>query len=262
MITVLTSFGQRGYAEYGVRFLQTFQNHWPKEVQLLIYHEGQPKLGGYDLLVDVPSCQAFLARHQFNLMVQGKERSPGHRWKLDCVKKGYNFRYDAYKFCRKIFAIEHAASVVGSGKLFWVDADVVTFENIPLSFLEKMLPDNVCTSYLGRSGGYHSECGFVGYSLDHPRCHAFIKTFAALYRDDTFLNLEEWHDSWVYDWIRRQTGVPGYDISASVSGHVFINSPLGQYMDHLKGDRKIFGRSYPLNDPKAPHTHYYWKRPL
>lgn len=260
MITVLTSFSARGYVEYGARFLETFRQHWPEEVRLLVYHEGQPELGGYDLLTDVQSCIEFVRRHRDNLVTQGRMKAEIHHWKKECLQAGYNFRFDAYKFGRKVLAIEHASKVVRAGRLFWVDADVVTFDRVTIEFLERQLPDGVCTSYLGRSKGYHSECGFVGYNLNQPRCHDFINVFASLYRNDTFMKLAEWHDSWVYDWVRTQTGVPTLNLSPpSASGHVFIQSELGKYMDHLKGDRKQVGRSYPLNYHKAPHDHSYWK---
>lgn len=260
MITVLTSFSQRGFVEYGSRFLETFRQHWPAEVKLLIYHEGQPELGGYDLLSDVQSCSEFVKRHRDNLVIQGRMKAETHHWKKECLQAGYNFRFDAYKFGRKVFAIEHASKLIKVGKLFWVDADVVTFEKVTAEFLNRQLPDHVCTSYLGRGKGYHSECGFVGYNLNQIRCHDFINVFASLYRNDTFMKLAEWHDSWVYDWVRTQTGAPALNLSPpGASGHVFIQSELGKYMDHLKGDRKQVGRSYPLNYHKAPHDHSYWK---
>lgn len=260
MITVLTSFSQRGFSEYGARFIDTFRRYWPTEVELLIYHEGQSELGGVDLLSEVPSCVDFIHRHRDNLVVQGRMKSEKHHWKKSCLQEGYNFRFDAYKFSRKVFAIEHASKRMKTGRLFWVDADVITFDRVTLEFLIRQLPTNVCTSYLGRARGYHSECGFVGYNLDQPRCHDFINVFASLYRSDTFMKLAEWHDSWVYDWVRMQTGVPALNLSPpGAEGHVFIQSELGKFMDHLKGDRKQVGRSYPLNYHKAPHDHPYWK---
>ena len=262
MITVLTSFSRRGYDDYGRRFLQTFHKHWPTEVKLLIYHENQPELGGYDVIQDVEGCRSFLNRHKDDLVVQGRQRGETHRWKKECIEDGYNFRFDAYKFCRKVFAIEHAANLTKTGKLLWVDADVLTFDNIPLSFLDSMLPDHVCTSHLGRVNGYHSECGFVGYNLDHPMGLGFIKSFTDLYRYDKFFELPEWHDSWVYDWIRKKVGAPSFNISTEQAGHVFVTSPLGRYMDHLKGDRKTFGRSRFLEGSKVPHDHPYWRKPL
>lgn len=260
MITVLTSFSQKGYAEYGARFIDTFQKFWPDDIKLLIYHEGQPELGGYDLLTEVTSCAEFLRVYKDNLIVQGRAREDGRYWKKDCLQSGYNFRYDAYKFSRKIFAIEHAAKIVQRGKLFWVDADVVTFNHVTRDFLNRQLPNEVCTSYLGRVKGYHSECGFVGYNLNQVRCHDFISVFASIYRSGTFMKLAEWHDSWVYDYVRGQMGISSKNISApGSSGHVFIQSELGLCMDHLKGDRKQVGRSYPLNYHKAPHNHPYWR---
>ena len=42
-------------------------------------------------------------------------------------------------------------------------------------------------------------------------------------------------------------------------GHVFINSPLGAYMDHLKGPRKLDGRSK-RKDIYRPHKNDYWDK--
>ena len=43
------------------------------------------------------------------------------------------------------------------------------------------------------------------------------------------------------------------------SGHVFINSPLGAYMDHLKGFRKELGRSNKSDlQGNWSHTAEWW----
>ena len=72
-----------------------------------------------------------------------------------------------------------------------------------------------------------------------------------LYLDDSLFELPEWHDGFVYDLIRRtfenQGKFKSHDIAANVqlSGHPFINSVLGNFMDHLKGDeRKEAGKSF------------------
>jgi hypothetical protein len=41
--------------------------------------------------------------------------------------------------------------------------------------------------------------------------------------------------------------------------HVFVNSELGQYMDHMKGKRKKIGSSA-RNDLKTQHSIDYWKK--
>lgn len=262
--SVVTSFSQKGYLQYGRRFVETFNQYWPKEVDLYVYHEGSivnNSIKNMNLFVASKDCKEFITRHQDSILVKGRMVNQPYKWKSNAVPVGYNFRYDAWKFCRKIFALAHAAENLKEGKLFWVDADVVTFSNVPLNLLDEVLPEKYHTCYLGRKRS-HSECGFVGYNLDTLQGRRLIKDFAELYATDKFLVLEEWHDSYVYDYIRKVVGVTGNDISAGLySGHVFINSILGKYMDHIKGpERKTNGRSF-YYDLKTVHAGVrYWQR--
>lgn len=264
--SIITSFGLKGYEQYGKRFIETFEQYWPKEVTLYVYHEGSviPDLSNVrsmNLFAASEDCCEFLTRHQKSDLVKGRKVNQPHKWKNKAAEAGYNFRYDAWKFCRKVFAIAHAAKFIGSGKLFWVDADIVTFDRIPLGLLDSMLPLGYHTCYLGRERS-HSECGFVGYNLDSQRGRLLIEEFAELYATDKFLIVDEWHDSYVYDYMRKVVGTTGYNISAGVNGgHVFINSILGRYMDHMKGpDRKERGKSFDY-DLKTIHSGVeYWQQ--
>ena len=73
----------------------------------------------------------------------------------------------------------------------------------------------------------------------------------------------EWHDSYLY-WqiLKRVAPNEGYDIGIMTEGnvapHVFINSDLGKYIDHMKGKRKIKGKSY-KKDLYTVRTEEYWK---
>lgn len=261
---IVTSFGEKGFTEYGKRFLQTFQQFWPEEVKLHVYHEGQD-LSAYTCIHaqhnirHIRSCKDFLRRHAANYRAHGKEYRSGDKWKQANIDAGYSFRYDAFKFCRKVFALDHAMQALHGegGSLFWLDADTVTFDSVPVTLLDRMLPKKYTLSHLDRPG-YHSECGFVGYNLDQETAFTFIREFALLYEQDRVFTLSEWHDSWVFDWLRRKLQISAYGIPHKIGNHVFISSELGFYMDHVKGDRKIDGRSYPPGDPKAPNQHPYW----
>lgn len=254
---VVTSFSPSGYEQYGQRFISTFRQFWPKSVELLVYHEGQRGLNGVNLL-ELLSCQNFLQRHRFSDEVRGQALHRPRHWKGKCEREGYNFRYDAYRFCRKVFAVEHAATTHLGARLFWVDADVVTFDFIPEWQLSAWLPEAIGLSYLGRPVHYHSECGFVGYNLSHEQVVRFIHDFANQYREDTFKQMDEWHDSFIFDRVReRHSGIPQLDLSSGMSGHVFVQSSLGRYMDHLKGDRKKDERTS-AKECKVPHIHRYW----
>lgn len=87
-----------------------------------------------------------------------------------------------------------------------------------------------------------------------------------LYLDDSLFELPEWHDSFVYDVIRKtfEDTLPDFkthNITANdpPSDHPFINSVLGQYMDHLKGDsRKEQGKSFG-DDLMQERQEDYWQ---
>jgi hypothetical protein len=261
--TVVTSFSNAGFEQYGARFLETFNRYWPKTVTLYIYHEGlysslYDSHQAYDLL-QVPECSHFIRRYYQDPLANGRVVNQPHPWKKKCADEGYNFRYDAFKFAKKVFAIYDAFKHVKTGKLFWVDADIVTFAPVTFEFLDSLLGDDYDTCYLGRDGRGHSECGFVGYNLDRPVTKHFIEWFAGLYISGDVFAYNEWHDSYVYDRAREyfKDVLRAYNIPSTGRGHVFVNSILGTVMDHLKGDRKAVGRSH-RDEVVVPHNHSYW----
>jgi hypothetical protein len=125
---------------------------------------------------------------------------------------------------------------------------------MPINFLQDLLPQDTMLTYLGRERGnqaIYPECGFVGYNLNHPEVQNFINEWEQLYKTGDIFNLLEWHDSAVF-WhlskkykTEKHITVNDIGYNAGVSGHhVFVNSKLGMYIDHLKGDnRKKIGRS-------------------
>jgi len=263
--SVVTSFSNAGFEKYGRKFIQTFNQYWPEEVDLHIYHEGLiDKLykGHYAYnILSVPECSLFIRRFHNDPLVNGRVVDQPYRWKKKCVNDGYNFRYDAYKFSKKVFAIYDVMKRVKDGKLFWVDADIVTFAQVTTKLLDGLLRSDHDTCYLGRSNSGHSECGFVGYNLDRAMARVFVGYFAGLYANDGVFGMDEWHDSYVYDKVREyfKSSLNDYCIPSTERGHVFINSILGTVMDHLKGDRKDIGKSS-LTELKTEHQHSYWSQ--
>ena len=75
-----------------------------------------------------------------------------------------------------------------------------------------------------------------------------------LYVTGDLFNLREYHDSFVFDVLRKDfhslRGTRFHNISPELPGkgpgHPFIASRLGEYMDHMKGaKRKELGHSLP-----------------
>jgi hypothetical protein len=102
--------------------------------------------------------------------------------------------------------------------------------------------------YLGRQG-MHTELGFWAVRLNEAT-RRFLAHFAEMFRSDAVFNLPEWHSAYVFDHVRRfhetdrQYPIRTLNLTLRGQGHVWFQSPLGRYTDHLKGDRrKQAGRS-------------------
>lgn len=125
--------------------------------------------------------------------------------------------------------------------MIWLDGDVMTFAPLTEDLVDRVMPDGVAVSYLGRVNK-HSEIGFQGYRL--PEALPFIETFADWYATDAFLSLREWHSAYCFDETVKRFPDLCRSLTPTGKGHVWFQSPLGEAMDHLKGNRrKTLGRS-------------------
>lgn len=240
-LTVCTGWSPKGYIEYGARFLETFERHWPADVQLVVYGEEPCDLprGEFIQLSEVPGCLEFIKRHKNNLAAQGKKVDP--TWKPSAQRTGYNFRFDAWKFCRQGFIPMHAAARCNTELLCWLDGDVVTLKDIPWQFIQSLLPKDKDVAYLGRDHT-HSEIGFQLYRI--PHAFPLLSEFRTLYNSDRVFRLKEWHSAYVFD-TARQLVAPErlHNLTPGGRGHVWVQSPLAEYTDHVKGKRKTLGYS-------------------
>ena len=169
-----------------------------------------------------------------------------------------SFQWNAVRFANKVFCVTHAVkSSPGYDYIIWLDADTYSFRPMPKDFLEQLLPGDTMLTYLGREnpdlkdGGKDPECGFVGYNLNHPEIQNYNNEWENMYVTDDVFKLTLgwtdcstlWHLSKLY---QKEKNVKVNDIGymKRVKGHhVFINSELGLYMDHFKGNRKISKKS-------------------
>ncbi len=240
---LLTSFSAKGYEEYGRRLLQGMAVHMPG-TPLMVYSEDKlaisaphPITALFNLQL-VPAYVNFLDRHGGSLLLSG--RVPGPGWKTGDREKGYCYKFDALKFCRKVFAIADAARNLGHGSLTWMDADAYPISPPPPDFFDSLSSADV--TFLGRHNT-HSECGFIHFRL--PQAMPLIGAWENFYASDRFLGEREYHDSFLFDQARKEVpSVTSESISKpGTHGHVWVYSPLGRYWDHTKGKRKELGFS-------------------
>lgn len=245
-VSVVTSFSALGYEKYGRRCLETFHANCPKEWQLHIISEDKidsfPVFEGrrvltYNLYEESFRAKTFYLLYGQKLEVSGRGKIGSDKRRNRHWRTGYSFRHDALKFSKKVFALHIAERNTSGGRLIWLDADTVVKRPIQLDLVNQLNPPGYAISYFDRSP-YHSECGFVIYNLDVIGTRKFIEDFANLYYSGRVFELWEWHDSWVFDWLRKQSGLQCYAIPHKKSGEPIRDSVLGEYLDHLKGNRK------------------------
>jgi hypothetical protein len=190
---------------------------------------------------------------------------------LDAKKESY--LWNAVKFSYKVSCVTHAVNTYTDyDYVIWLDDDTYTFRNIPMQFIENICPADTLVTYLDRENDRGSnkypECGLVCYNMKHSMIQNFVNDWEKLYTSADIFELLEWHDSYVF-WhltkeYKEKHSIKVHDIgySKGVRGHhVFVNSELGQYIDHFKGDRKDAKSSKAEDIRKTPEMQKidYWK---
>jgi hypothetical protein len=260
--TVITTFNADGYAKYGRRMIQTFLQTWP--VNLVVYAEGcgVNETAANLLVRDISVVEELTA---FKQCWQGVPKANGDV-SADPVRSqrkdaGKGFKWDAVRFAHKVYSIFHCAKHIDTDWLIWMDADTVCHSPISVDDLARLCPADQDLCFLGRRGKY-TECGLYAMNLRSPRTQNFLTQFQRYYDDaeQGIFTLAEWHDSFVFDAVRKHLPLQELDWSSHLitgEGHPLINSAWGAYLDHLKGDRKTLGKSK-AKDLKIQRTESYW----
>jgi hypothetical protein len=274
-IEVVTTFHEAGLKEYGQRMINTFCQNWPSEIILNIYPEKcNPAIKDHSriILIDLDSVQELT---NFKNKWKGVPKANGDVSRDPTRSKrkdsGKGFKWNAIRFAHKVYAIFDCARSSNADVLIWMDADTVCHSPITMKDLERMIPADSELCYLGRKGKY-SECGLYAMNLRSLSVQTFLKEFQRVYDDaeNGIFQLEEWHDSFVFDAVRHKfPQMRQLDWAASLQdlrprpgmsngeGHPLINSEWGAWLDHLKGDRKSQGKSK-RDDLKIRRTESYW----
>tara|TARA_B100000745_G_scaffold165525_1_gene108332 strand:+ start:759 stop:1679 length:921 start_codon:yes stop_codon:yes gene_type:complete len=271
-LAVITTFPPNRWEAYAKRMLESFIANWPNDVKLYVYYEKKlpeiinSKIEYINLEEVNPGLVKFKERHKNDPVANGElqEIPNGVRRRPEAGKndkgKG-SFLWDAVRFAHKTYCVYHAIRNINTDIILWLDADTYTFKSISKEFVLNLIPENKLVNYLGR-GDKFPECGWVSYNKQHPQITEFINAWIELYEKDTLFKHLEWHDSYVFWQVLKQIAPDqGADIGkgAGAKGHhIFVNSVLGEYIDHLKGKRKIKGKSS-KTDLRVLRNQDYWK---
>ncbi len=233
---IISGFNWEGYELYGRNFLYSFDQHWPEQVKLAVYVEGPvsaPTRVAQRSLWDIPGCREFIVGYGADPRFNGRAPVPGWRGKDHRAK--YAWRFDAVRFCRQLFIPEHAVNKLRDGDVFaWLDADVVTYDTVPNGFIKGLL-DHRDLVYLGRKH-QATELGFWAIEVN-PKTRRFVKKLADVCRSGEIFKMDEWHSGYVWDRIREKSDLFEHSLT-NKDGHVWFETDLGLYTDHLKGNQR------------------------
>ena len=131
------------------------------------------------------------------------------------------------------------------------------------------MPEDCFTSYLGRPKKGFSETGIYIFNIAHPYAEEFFTRWQRMYDEDEFFKLKGYTDSYTFDGVRiemeNEGKIKNNDLNDGryaghrKAKHPFINSELGEYMDHLKGYTRKDKMSSHKRDLTVKHKHPYWK---
>lgn len=227
MIDVVTSMNSNIYCQYGKEMIDSFIKNWPITHKLYVYSENisMPEDNERVSFVHLrnPNLYDFIDRNS----CRQDQKNP-----LELAKGAVRFSYKSFSI------IEHAKK---SKNFVWLDADTKTYRQIPEGFIEELSNDRF-VSFLGRKNNY-TECGFVIYMNGDYANPDFFSAWENLYVTDEIFDLPQWHDSYLFDHLRNkyldETQMNNLTPWGKDFDHVFINSEIGKYIDHKKGNRKI-----------------------
>jgi hypothetical protein len=275
-ITVVTTFHQAGLEKYAQKFLDSFAAHVDKKIKLWVYAENcdpvnpDPKqILILDAVTSLPKLQQFKNKWLGVPTANGLCPWP-HRRPRDYHK---TFKWDAVRFANKVYAVLDACER-NKDWVVWMDADTVVHSEWSYNDFKECLPNTSWITYVGRGSKTQSwpECGFYGLNLNNIVCQEFLREFESYYEqaETKMFVQEEWHDSYIFGLILNQfkkTSPNVIDYTAELAltgaktgggGHPLINSKLGTWLDHLKGDRKDTGKSL-AKDIVVARSENYWQ---
>jgi hypothetical protein len=277
-ITVVTTFHKPGLNLYGQRFLNSFAEKVDSKIKLLVYAEdcspvnpNSEQITILDAKEVLPKLNAFKEKYKNVPHANGNiAKHPARNGRKDWNKE---FKWDAVRFANKTYAVYDACER-SEDWCVWMDADTFVHSEWSYEQFKHLLPEDKWITYVGRGKGSQTwpECGFYGMNLNHPVCHQFLKEFERMYEDaeNGIFKLVEWHDSFVFGHLLKNLKPVSnnvLDYSAEMylkeaksggGGHPLINTILGKWIDHMKGDRKNTGKSK-ASDIMVNRKESYWK---
>lgn len=255
-IAFVSTFPDYSWEIYSKQFLQSFVQNMPSDVPLMVQLDDDLLFQQVDqILRQQDGIAVGWNKDHADFVARNKDKDDPQ-----------NYRKQPVRFCHKVFAIHRAYEAAKKQKeaggdsfryLIWMDADVQITRPVTHDDIKASLPkEGDAVAYLGRKDWPHSECGWLAFDLEHKNAADFINTWVSQYLPRTpkeidecakvnikidstepvFLQ-EEWHDSWLFDSIRKANKEIGFtNLTDGKPGtEIWEQSPMASWSVHYKG---------------------------
>lgn len=239
-IAVITTFPDNCFDVYAKQMLQSFVQHWPQDIPLLVQLDDDLVREQVQALLRPTDAIAVGWDTDHKAFV---ERNKDKDHPTDYRKQGV-------RFCHKVFAIKRALGAIQSAKannepcaryLIWMDADVITTKPVTMDDIKACLPkEGSAVAYLGRKDWDHSECGWLAFDLEN-RGSELIDRTAKEYITDEVWDWPQNHDSFIWDRMMTKEGLWPSKVTNLTDGKpgmdIWPHSPMGKWSTHYKGQQ-------------------------
>lgn len=224
-LEIITSFSEDYYNRIGRDSIETWLEYWPKDMTLNCYVEGNFEIINDTRIKIIPfevtEYTKFLERGK----IGGQER----------------------KFAKKAFSFIHSMQTTGADRIIWLDADVISIDNITRNFIESLLPREVLSTHMGvtyyeKKDGtpgrwYVPETGFFAVNTRHPMFAKFRDEYRRRYLEHDQQYLRRFYDNDVYGRVLEEINTDTFDLCRDFTKPYktpLRHTILGPYIHHYK----------------------------
>lgn len=225
MYEIITGMSQKYYDLVGNYMLSSWLNYWPTDFTLTIYTEDDLKINHPRL--KIVSLDTMDHRyHDFQKESRGKlnERS-----KI---------------FAKKAWPIMKNLES-STGRLIWLDADVITVGEITRDWLDSLIDEEIhFSTHFGvyQSEYYSVETGFFIINRENKFKDEFLKRYKKIYYENDFSDMKKPFDGDVFGKvIRDMNGIENFfyrELNLNFDKLSPFNGTFKNKMVHLKAKRK------------------------
>lgn len=241
-IEVISSINLEGYNKFAKQNYSKFVEFWPNDIHLYVYSEDDitdiiSNITFKNLYKFQPSCKTFVNTNK------------NKKWKPPYSQKLYKQLH--IKFCYKVYALCYHALNSDADFVIWLDADIETKKKFDIRNFDFFRNDVFCC-YLGRenctrnispTNSVSTETGLIIFNNKHKISKQFFQQYQNLYDTNEIFNLDEIHDGYVFDIVKKKFSKKHFAsfIKDSDQDFPLENFVLKDYLHHRLGKKKWTG---------------------